>query len=474
MKTLLYIASCLILLFANVKTFAQTVDNKEDIHTETIQSNASEKPLTRVLIIFDSSQSMLGRWDGRRKIDVARELLVELIDSLRDVENLEVGLRVYGHQSPVPPQDCNDTKLEVEFSPDNFDQIEYVLEGLVARGTTPIALSLEKGAYDFPEDKNSRNIIILITDGVEACDGDPCAVSLALQKRGVILKPFVIGLGLDVEFKDVFDCVGFYFDATDSRQFRHALTAVMDQVLNFTSAQVNLLDTKNHPTETNVAMSFHDNLSGEVRYNYMHTMNEQGNPDTVLLDILTNYKLVVHTIPLVVKDSIVLQPGIHNIIELPAPQGYLQIEFGGNNQADNKIECIVRKHNHTETLNVQNANQIEKYLTGKYDVEILSIPRKIITEVEISQSYLNKIQLPEPGELVLNFKEPVVGALLVEYGDRQEKVFSITPYQTNYSLRILPGNYRLVFRASMDKKTSNTIVEKFNIESGKQIIINSK
>jgi len=89
---------------------------------------------------------------------------------------------------------------------------------------------------------------------------------------------------------------------------------------------------------------------------------------------------------------------------------------------------------------------------------------KIITEVEISQSYLNKIQLPEPGELVLNFKEPVVGALLVEYGDRQEKVFSITPYQTNYSLRILPGNYRLVFRASMDKKTSNTIVEKFNIE----------
>ena len=65
------------------------------------------------------------------------------------------------------------------------------------KGTTPIAYSLEKSGADFPECANCRNIIILITDGEEECEGDPCAVSAALQSKGIVLKPFVIGVGLD-------------------------------------------------------------------------------------------------------------------------------------------------------------------------------------------------------------------------------------------------------------------------------------
>ena len=444
------------------------INEDEDIIT------SGSKPITRILFIFDSSQSMLGRWDGRRKIDVARELMSELMDSLQGIENLEVALRVYGHQKPVPPQDCSDTKLEVPFEPDNFDKMRYVLEGLVARGTTPIARSLEAAADDFPKDDFARNIIIMVTDGVEACDGDPCAVSLALQSKGVILKPFIIGLGLDVEFRDVFECVGFYFDAANSKQFRHALAAVMDQVLNYTSVQVNLLDREGNPTETNVAMTFHDKLSGEIRYNYMHTINRLGNPDTVLLDILTEYELMVHTIPPVMKDSIVLQPGIHNIIELPAPQGYLKVEIPGGNPRDSLTECIVRQNGEAYTLNVQQANHLCKYITGNYDLEILTIPRKYISDVKIEQSHINKVQLPEPGEIIIHFNEPVVGSILHESADRLEKVYTLSPYTKYYSIRMLPGRYRLIYRYTKDKKTQNSVEKRFNVYSGKRFEIKTK
>ena len=126
-----------------------------------------EEPVNRILFVFDASQSMLGRWQSGRKIDIAKQLLTNITDSLKDVKNLELGLRVYGHQRSFPPQDCDDTKLEINFIPSNIfsERIRGKLSMIKAKGTTPIAKSLEAAA-DFPID-NSRNIVIFITDGKE-------------------------------------------------------------------------------------------------------------------------------------------------------------------------------------------------------------------------------------------------------------------------------------------------------------------
>ena len=83
--------------------------------------HAQEKPpseeKTRILFVLDASQSMLGNWESGRKIDIAREMLIQMVDSLNRIESVELALRVYGHQKPVPPQNCDDTKLEVPFAP---------------------------------------------------------------------------------------------------------------------------------------------------------------------------------------------------------------------------------------------------------------------------------------------------------------------------------------------------------------------
>ena len=64
-----------------------------------------QDPVNRILFIFDASASMLGRWQSGRKIDIAKKLLSNMVDSLQNIENLEIGLRVYGHKSGYPPQD---------------------------------------------------------------------------------------------------------------------------------------------------------------------------------------------------------------------------------------------------------------------------------------------------------------------------------------------------------------------------------
>ena len=62
------------------------------------------RPLTRILFDFDASQSMYGRWQSDLKINMARSILSKVLDSLSTMENLEVALRVYGHQHHYPPQ----------------------------------------------------------------------------------------------------------------------------------------------------------------------------------------------------------------------------------------------------------------------------------------------------------------------------------------------------------------------------------
>lgn len=429
------------------------------------QKPVKEEPLTRILFVFDASQSMLGNWQSGKKITIARKLLIEMVDSLQYLDNVQMALRLYGHQSPVPPQDCNDTKLEVPFSPNNASKIRQKLRYITPKGTTPIANSLERAGGDFPKCDNCRNIIILITDGVEACDGDPCAVSLALQKKGIALKPFVIGIGLDERFKQTFKCVGHYYDATNEMQFKEALGVVISQALNSTTAQVNLLDSYSNPTETNVNMTFYDKLSGRIKHNYIHTINHRGNPDTIVLDPLVNYRMVAHTIPPVEVDNISLTPGKHTIIAADAPQGYLNLKarIGSQHKA---LNYIIRKDGEMKTLNIQEVNRTEKYIVGKYDIEVLTLPRIYINDVEIKQSHTTTIEVPEAGILTLLMVSPGFGGIYKREKNELKWVYNIDPNTYKESLRLQPGNYMVVYRAKNAKETLYTIKKSFEIKSG--------
>lgn len=441
-----------------------------NLSAQPVQEKEKPKPLTRILFVFDASQSMYGRWQSDMKINIAQRLLSNLLDSLESVDNLELALRVYGHQKNFPPQDCDDTRLEVPFAANNNRKIKHVLKTLVPKGTTPIAYSLEKSGSDFPACDNCRNIIVLITDGLEECNGDPCAVSRALQKKGIVLKPFIIGIGKD--FKTAFDCVGTYFDATDEKSFSKALNVVISQALNSTTAQVNLLDQDDKPTETNVNMTFYDNFSGLVKYNFIHTLNSKGIPDTIVIDPLVTYNMVVHTIPPVEKDTIQLTPGKHTIIGVNCPQGYLQLKLGGNSAGSKNLPCIVRQKGKSETINVQTFNTTEKYLTGNYDLEVLCLPRIKINDVEILQSHTTSVEIPIPGIAVIQKSTNGFGSLYVEEEDNLKWIYNFRDNTQNVeSLILQPGKYRAVFRSKYADRSVYTVEKSFKVESGETINI---
>ncbi len=322
-----------------------------------------------------------------------------------------MALRVYGHQKQYPPQDCNDTRLEVPFSKDNVSRIKHVIRTIVPKGTTPIAFSLLQAVNDFPACDNCRNVVVLLTDGLEECGGDPCAVSIELQKKGIVLKPFIVGIGKN--FKESFDCAGSYFDATNEKEFRSALNVVISRALNPTSVQVNLLDVYHKPIETNVNMTFYDNVSGQIKYNFIHSLNSKGLPDTLEIDPMLTYDIVVHTIPQVRKDSVRLISGIHNIIGIDAPQGYLIFRAGGNNTIK-YLPCIIHKEGSHETINVQDFDQTEKYLIGSYDIEILCLPRIEVKSVIIAQSHTTTVDIPLPGIAVIQKSTNGYGSLYIQ------------------------------------------------------------
>lgn len=417
---------------------------------------------------------MNATWESSSRINIAKKLIINAVDSLKNVPDLEIALRLYGHQTPLRAdfQDCKDSKLEVPFAKDNHEQIKSKINFNYPKGTTPIAYSLEQAGADFPECKECNNVIVLITDGIEACDGDPCAIAKALRSKGVSVKPFVIGVGLDLSYLNQLECIGTVFDANNENSFKNTLKVVIDQAVNRTTAQLNLNDIHKKPTETNVSYTIYDQKTGKERYNYVHTMNKFGYPDTISLDAVSTYRIVVNTIPQVIKENITLKPGIHNIIEVDAPQGKLELKVKNAGKYISAIPAIVRKKGEMPTLHVQAIGVTEKYLVGKYDLEILTLPRTYIQNIEIKQSDVYKIEIPSPGVFRLNTSNLGFGTIMLIEDGKQKFVCNTNNEVKQQDIALQPGKYKLIYRGKKSQKTIYTIDKNFTISSNQTTTIN--
>lgn len=432
-----------------------------------IYNSSSAQPTNRILFIFDDSYSMYAPWNSNIKIEVAKKIMGEFLDSLKTIPNLELALRCYGHTTFIKPErNCKDTKLEIPFASasSNALKIKQRIQKLEPLGTTPIAYSLGESAADFTPCSNCRNIIILITDGIEECGGNPCEVSAALQKKGIFLRPFVIGVGLDVKFADVFGCMGKFYDVSNEANFKDVLNLVLTEAISQTTVQVDLLDITKKPTETDVNMTFYDSNTKQAKYNYLHTINHRGNPDTLVLSPNCNYDLVVHTIPPIEKKNIVIQKGKHNVIPVDAPQGYLKLELEGKT-SNYYPTTVIRKKGEMNTLTIQDFGKTEKYIVGKYDLEILTLPRIKLNNVEILQSTTNTIKVPTPGNVYLTKASKGYGSIFLDDGKKVTWVCNLNSTLQGEIIYLQPGNYKLEFRYESAKETLQTIEKKFIIVS---------
>lgn len=433
------------------------------------QTKPTIKP-TRILFVFDASKSMTNKFQNISRMDGAKNLFYKFIDSLSKNKNYQFALRMYGHTVKYPPGNCKDSKLIVPFAPNNQILIKQKVREAKPTGITPIEHSLTEAANDFKDNK-TNNIVIIITDGIEECGGDPCKARQKLMEKGIVFKPFIIGIGLTPDQIKTFECVGDYYDYGNQSTFNDITKIIQEQKLNRTTAQVNLLDKNSKPLESDVNITFYDTRTKSYKYNFIHTLNLQNNPDTLVLDDYPLYKVVAHTIPPVESQETKLASGKHTIIPIDAPQGFLSVNRTESAYNFNeRVKCVVRKKNDMNTLNVQALNRNEKYITGFYDLEILTLPRIYFYDVAIEQSKTKSLEIPNAGVLQVKSLESGDGAILLKRDNRLEWVCNLSN-QTIQTFYLQPGDYVATWRAKALRGSIYTVEKKFTITSNNQTFV---
>lgn len=127
------------------------------------------------MIVLDGSGSMWGRTEERSRIDIARDALRGLMSRWPD--GRPVGLVAYGHRST---NDCADVEVLRPPGTDTAGIIALV-QALIPRGRTPLAEAVRQAAEALGGETGS---VILVTDGIETCHPDPCAVAQAIARSG--------------------------------------------------------------------------------------------------------------------------------------------------------------------------------------------------------------------------------------------------------------------------------------------------
>jgi Mg-chelatase subunit ChlD len=145
-----------------------------------------------VEIVVDASRSMWGRMGGEPKMIVAKQILEEV--SYWFPEDLDLALRAYGSTSPSDDNNCTDSTLLVPFGDENRELIRRAIAGIRPLGQTPIAYALNQAAHDFGTLRNDR-ALVLVTDGIESCGGDPVKAAHELREQGIMVHLIGFGLG---------------------------------------------------------------------------------------------------------------------------------------------------------------------------------------------------------------------------------------------------------------------------------------
>lgn len=179
---------------------------------------------TDTIIVFDASRSMYGRIGGRTKIEIARETLSSVLGEAAPDMNL--GMIAYGHRERGS---CEDIENVLAPGParETVPRLLDFARHVTPRGKTPLSESVRRAAEQLNYTENAAKVV-LITDGVETCNADPCALGQELEAAGVDFTAHVVGVGMSADEGRQVACLaentgGRYFTADSGAALADAL-----------------------------------------------------------------------------------------------------------------------------------------------------------------------------------------------------------------------------------------------------------
>ena len=181
-----------------------------------------------VMFIFDASGSMKRSAGSETRIVAAKRAFSETLAAMP--AGVRTGLIAYGHRKA---KDCSDIEVVSPIGADQPTAQARMVQGFEAIGETPIAAAIDRAGQTMRAFGGQSNSIVLITDGIEECRGDPCAAAAGLKQLGVDVKVHVVGFALGAGESSKLQCVveqtgGRYFDATDVASLRRTVPLIVE------------------------------------------------------------------------------------------------------------------------------------------------------------------------------------------------------------------------------------------------------
>ncbi|MEZ5999476.1 VWA domain-containing protein [Hyphomonas sp.] len=183
-------------------------------------------PPDDAILVLDASGSMWGQIDGVNKIVIAKDVVEGLVRGLDDDQRL--GFVAYGHRKGG---DCSDIETLADVGADR-DAVIEALRGLTPRGKTPLSKSIEHAANTLNYREKAASVI-LVSDGLETCSADPCALARTLEENGLDFTVHVVGFDVTVEERAGLQCIadetgGTFVAADNAEELAGALTQMTD------------------------------------------------------------------------------------------------------------------------------------------------------------------------------------------------------------------------------------------------------
>lgn len=186
-------------------------------------TSSANADTSRTIIVMDGSGSMWGQIDGRTKLEIARETVTAVLGTIP--ADQELGLMAYGHRERG---NCNDIELMVPPAAGTAAEIAARVNTMRFQGRTPLSEAVRQAAEVLRYGEEAATVV-LVTDGLETCEADPCALGRELEAAGLNFTAHVIGFGLTEEEGAQVACLaeetgGQYLQASDAGALADALT----------------------------------------------------------------------------------------------------------------------------------------------------------------------------------------------------------------------------------------------------------
>ncbi len=420
-----------------------------------------QNPSTSYYLILDGSGSMWQKIDGEFKIELARKVLKDMVNKLPD--DTQIALLAYGHRRE---KDCDDIEWILPLETLSRKRFAEKVDALNPIGRTPISKALETTISQI-SDSDETATILLISDGLETCEGNPCDIVRIAKQKQISILTHVVGLGIEENDVSQLECIaqaggGFYYDAYSYEELVRALDQAVESSIAINNAYISIkAEADNKLTDVSIQLIPHDKSQRDI-ISRTYTSAET-NPRIMNVPAGT-YDLLVRALefkgntrkilsPIEIRDSDTVRKEVDfstgNVKIVITRNGTLSDAVVSISPTDERIEVAKGRSYATDQT-----NPIQFSLTsGLYDIslkmlEVENKPEKIFNRIEVLPN--------ETIEFAHNISSGTLLISTIHGNDSIDAVIRIYPvaqgsqvainrtYGKQVSFELLPGKYRIL------------------------------